>query len=245
MTFDDTIRRTVHIESEEDLGDTPFTYYLDADIGDTVFICEDADVYMREDKNGWAIYWHNNLMEKIDASDEDDKETYIKKYRKAQQEYKKVCNASLDGTLEEELDSGYEGLNESVVKTFKNILREAINHDSYTSAEWCKEVEDLIIQKLNLELLPELTAKTDLHSTGTDEMRFYVQNKGSESPKIWKFCSVGVKDTDGVDIPGEENGEVHIKMAGLGEYSKDYKSWYFPREYYPNPKMILKEMKLD
>lgn len=128
---------------------------------------------------------------------------------------------------------------------FATILREAKNYNNYTSAEWCKEVEDSIIQKLNLELLPELTAKTDLHSTGTDEMRFYVQNKGSENPKIWKFCSVGVKDADGNNIFGEENGEVHIKMAGLGEYSKDYKSWYFPREYYPNPKMILKEMKLD
>lgn len=141
--------------------------------------------------------------------------------------------------------SKYEDLDESIVKTFKNILREAENNNSYTSAEWCKEVEDSIIQKLNLQPLPELTAKTDLHSTGTDEMRFYVQNKGSENPKIWKFCSVGVKDADGTDIFGEENGEVHIKMAGLGEYSKDYKSWYFPREYYPNPKMILKEMKLD
>ena len=140
----------------------------------------------------------------------------------------------------------YLDLDESVVKTFKNILREAKNYNSYTSAEWCKEVEDSIIQKLNLELLPELTAKTDLHSTGTDEMRFYVQNKGSENPKIWKFCSIGVKNADGTDISsGEENGEVHIKMAGLGEYSKDYKSWYFPREYYPNPKTILKEMKLD
>ena len=148
MTFDDTIRRTVHIESEEDLGDTPFTYYLDGDIGDTVSICEDADVYMREDKNGWAIYWHNNLMEKIDASDEDDKETYIKKYRKAQQEYKKVCNASLDGTLERECLSGDEngqpsfdysnavevfkqfGESSKIENVFASILRESYNHDS-------------------------------------------------------------------------------------------------------------------
>lgn len=108
MTYEDTIRRVIHIESEDDLGDTSFTYYLDADIGDTVFVCEDADVYMREDKNGWAIYWHNNLMDSVDASDEDDKEAYVEKYRKAKEKYIKVCNASLDGTLEKECLSGDE-----------------------------------------------------------------------------------------------------------------------------------------
>lgn len=108
MTYEDTIRRVIHIESEDDLADTPFTYYLDADIGDTVFVCEDADVYMREDKNGWAIYWHNNLMDKVDASDEDDRNAYIAKYRKAKEKYIKVCNAALDGTLEKECLSGDE-----------------------------------------------------------------------------------------------------------------------------------------
>lgn len=108
MTYDDAIKRVIHIESEDDLADTPFTYYLDADIGDTVFVCEDADVYMREDKNGWAIYWHNNLMDKIDASDEDDRNAYIVKYRKAKEKYIKVCNAALDGTLEKECLCGDE-----------------------------------------------------------------------------------------------------------------------------------------
>lgn len=108
MTYDDTIRRVIHIESEDDLADTPFTYYIDADIGDTVFVCEDADVYMREDKNGWAIYWHNNLMDKVDADDGDDRNAYIAKYRKAKEKYIKVCNAALDGTLERECLSGDE-----------------------------------------------------------------------------------------------------------------------------------------
>lgn len=104
LTFDDTIRRCIHIESEEDLEDTPFTYYLDVDIGDTVYICEDADVYMREDKNGWVIFWHNKFMEHIPLSllDRDDKEAYVAKYRQAQNRYKAICNAALNGTLEKE-----------------------------------------------------------------------------------------------------------------------------------------------
>lgn len=104
LTFDDTIRTRIHIESEEDLEDTPFTYYLDADIGDTVYICEDADVYMREDKNGWVIFWHNKFMEHIPLSllDRDDEEACNAKYRQAQNRYKAICNAALDGTLEKE-----------------------------------------------------------------------------------------------------------------------------------------------
>lgn len=104
LTFDDTIRRCIHIESEEDLEDSPFTYYLDVDIGDTVYICEDADVYMREDKNGWVIFWHNKFMEHIPLSllDRDDKEAYTSKYRQAQNRYKAICNAALNGTLEKE-----------------------------------------------------------------------------------------------------------------------------------------------
>lgn len=104
LTFDDTIRTRIHIESEEDLEDTPFTYYLDADIGDTVYICEDADVYMREDKNGWVIFWHNKFMEHIPLSllDRDDEEACNAKYRQAQKRYKAICNAALDGTLEKE-----------------------------------------------------------------------------------------------------------------------------------------------
>ena len=105
LTFEDTIRTRIHIESEEDLEDTPFSYYLDADIGDTVYICEDADVYMREDKNGWVIFWHNKFMEHIPLSllDRDDEEACNAKYRQAQKRYKAICNAALDGTLEKEL----------------------------------------------------------------------------------------------------------------------------------------------
>lgn len=136
LTFDDTIRRCVHIESEEDLEDSPFTYYLDVDIGDTVYICEDADVYMREDKNGWVIFWHNKFMEHIPLSllDRDDKEAYTSKYRQAQNRYKAICNAALDGTLEKEFlpKNGKPSFDHSnAAEVFKQFGENKINKNQF------------------------------------------------------------------------------------------------------------------
>lgn len=136
LTFDDTIRRCIHIESEEDLEDSPFTYYLDVDIGDTVYICEDADVYMREDKNGWVIFWHNKFMEHIPLSllDRDDKEAYTSKYRQAQNRYKAICNAALNGTLEKEFlpKNGKPSFDHSnAAEVFKQFGENKINKNQF------------------------------------------------------------------------------------------------------------------
>lgn len=107
MTFGDTIRRTIHIESEDDIEELFEDYGGVAsfvDIGDTVTVCEEADVFLREDKTGWAIYWKCNYLDGVRASDEDDKETYVKKYRQAKKLFEDICNKALSGELDKSLD---------------------------------------------------------------------------------------------------------------------------------------------
>ena len=120
MTYEDVKKKVIFIKDQDTLEefmeeDNPYPGAFDVEIGDLIYICEEANVLMLKNKFGYNIYWDGGL---INDSNNDSE---------AIDKFVNICNKALDGTLEEELDSGYEyeGLDESVVKTFKNILRES------------------------------------------------------------------------------------------------------------------------
>lgn len=176
MTYDDAVKKVIHIESEDDLGDTSLTYYLDADIGDTVYICEAADVYMREDKNGWAIYWANNLMDKIDTSDEDDEKTYIAKFIKAKEKYIKICNASLDGTLEKECFSGEEDRRSSFDYSNPSEIFKQFGENTKIDKE---QFFECLLNEANIEVFPQ-DGKLQARNIGQQVVSSKTHNKTSD-----------------------------------------------------------------
>ena len=126
MTYKDVKKNVIFIKDQDALEefmeeDNPYPGAFDVEVGDLAYICEEANVLMLKNKFGYNIYWDGGF---IDDSNNDSE---------AIDKFVNICNKALDGTLEEELDSvyEYENLDESVVKTFKNILREAVNHGSY------------------------------------------------------------------------------------------------------------------
>jgi hypothetical protein len=176
MTYDDAVKRVIHIESEEDLEDSPFTYYLDVDIGDTVYICEDADVYMREDKNGWVIFWHNKFMEHIPLSllDRDDEEAYTSKYRQAQNRYKAYCNAALDGTLEKEF-SGNKNRKPSFDYSNASEVFKQFGENTKIDKE---QFFECLLNEANIEVYPQ-DGKLQARSIGQQVVSSKTHNKTS------------------------------------------------------------------
>lgn len=122
MTYKDVKKNVIFIKDqdalEEFMEDNPYPGAFDVEVGDLIYICEKANVLMLKNKFGYSIYWDGGL---IDDSNNDSE---------AIDKFVNICNKALDGILEEKLNSGYEyeDLDESVVKVFKNILREALNH---------------------------------------------------------------------------------------------------------------------
>lgn len=118
MTYEDTIRRHIKIHNDEDAEEV-FQDYGDVvgdviGVGDTLTICEDANVFMVEDKTGIKIYWAHNLMEEFPATE----------YHSAKEKFISLCNKSLDGTLDKEL-AEHDELFEESQKVFKRILKES------------------------------------------------------------------------------------------------------------------------
>ena len=126
MTYKDVKKNVIFIKDqdalEEFMEDNPYPGAFDVEVGDLIYICEEANVLMLKNKFGYNIYWDGGF---IDDSNNDSE---------AIDKFVNICNKALDGTLEEELNSGYEyeDLDESIVKTFKNILIEALNHKNKT-----------------------------------------------------------------------------------------------------------------
>ena len=122
MTYKDVKKNVIFIKDqdalEEFMEDNPYPGAFDVEVGDLIYICEEANVLMLKNKFGYSIYWDGGP---IDDSNNDSE---------AIDKFVNICNKALDGTLEEKLNSGYEyeDLDESVVKVFKNILREALNY---------------------------------------------------------------------------------------------------------------------
>jgi len=101
MTYDDCLKRVVHIEDEADFDIAVGGYYIDVDIGDTVYICEEADVYMREDENGWTIEHGCDRVGSVDLEDGMKDPNYKEKARTAFAMYRDACNAALSGMFDE------------------------------------------------------------------------------------------------------------------------------------------------
>lgn len=102
-------------------------------------------------------------------------------------------------------------------------------YSNYSINEWLKETEDLIVETYNLDLLSDLTTKAD--GPESIETRFYVQDKGSKNPLFWKVFSY--------------RNSIQIKVAYMDASVKFYDDWYFSRDEYPDPEMIIREIDLD